>query len=199
MVKNLLPLAVGLAVVETIENLFRESQLGPSAGVAMVRWPNDILLQNKKVAGILSEGVALGSNNIAVIGIGLNVNTKTTDLSPTLQPYATSMVEHTGRQWDLDTITEMLLARLRGAWHDLTNPCAAEPVDATRRLLSELASRDALLGKMVTASVDEKRISGRGAGFAPNGALQLETERGIAKLLSATIISIDGQRVRHLL
>ena len=199
MVKNLLPLAVGLAVVETIENLFRESQLGPSAGVAMVRWPNDILLQNKKVAGILSEGVALGSNNIAVIGIGLNVNTKTTDLSPTLRPYATSMAEHTGRQWDLDAITEMLLARLRVVWRDMTNPCADEPVDATRRLLSELASRDALLGKMVTAAVGEKRISGMGAGFAPNGALQLETERGIAALLSATIVSIDGQSVRHLL
>jgi BirA family transcriptional regulator, biotin operon repressor / biotin---[acetyl-CoA-carboxylase] ligase len=78
-----------------------------------IKWPNDIMLGNKKSGGILIDNIWLGNNwQWAVIGIGLNINQKT--FNPTLKQ-ATSLIKHTKTKapYDIIIIAQQLLANLK--------------------------------------------------------------------------------------
>lgn len=86
-----LNMAISLSVFEYL------SVKGVSGGV--IKWPNDIIVQRKKLAGILIENSIKGTHiQHSVIGIGLNVNSKAADLPA----FATSLSMETGRVYDLD-------------------------------------------------------------------------------------------------
>lgn len=71
-----------------------------------IKWPNDILINNKKIAGILIENTVSGMNlNASVIGIGLNVNQ---DVFPEGISHATSLKLESGREFDLNHALEEL-------------------------------------------------------------------------------------------
>ncbi|MDE3056028.1 MAG: biotin--[acetyl-CoA-carboxylase] ligase [Verrucomicrobiota bacterium] len=72
-----------------------------------VKWPNDLLLNGKKVAGVLCEVIQEPSFIAAFVGIGVNLNMESGDLSKVNQP-ATSLKEETGREWDRDVFLEKL-------------------------------------------------------------------------------------------
>lgn len=73
-----------------------------------IKWPNDLLLSGKKVAGILCETVSLETRLGIALGIGLNVNVKT-EVLRTIDPPATSLLEISGHTWKLEQILEPLL------------------------------------------------------------------------------------------
>lgn len=75
-----------------------------------VKWPNDIMSGNKKIAGILIENIIKANDDlVSIIGIGLNVNQKTfKDLDA-----ATSMKLQSNQDFDLDSIMEKLIITLR--------------------------------------------------------------------------------------
>ncbi len=64
-----LTLAAGLAVAESIEN----SPKADGAPAPLIKWPNDIYLNGKKVCGILTELVRAGEKTVAVVGVGVNL------------------------------------------------------------------------------------------------------------------------------
>ncbi len=74
---------------------------------ARLKWPNDILVDGKKIAGILSETTPIQDNTVLVIGIGLNVNMLKNDLKEISQK-ATSMAVEANQLLDLDTINSNL-------------------------------------------------------------------------------------------
>src|SRR5207253_289707 len=83
----LLTMALGLATAQTIATV---------AGIACdLRWPNDVMLGEKKVAGILVQLV----QGAAIAGVGINVNQAA--FPPDLRTEATSLRLHTGRTWPL--------------------------------------------------------------------------------------------------
>jgi BirA family biotin operon repressor/biotin-[acetyl-CoA-carboxylase] ligase len=136
---DLLPLRAGLAVADL------------AGAAARVKWPNDVLLDGRKVAGILAEARAPAW---AVLGIGVNV----ASVPPEVADIATSL----GRE-----DVEQALAELLGALeHRL-----AQPADA---LLEDLRARDALLGARVRWSGGE----GTGAGIDETGALLVRAPDG---------------------
>jgi len=100
----LLGMMTSIAVTETLEG----------AGVsARVRWPNDVLVQERKIAGILPEARIAGSNiEVAIIGIGLNVNSTPDDFPEDLRDQVTSMLISTGRQWPIGETARLLLHKL---------------------------------------------------------------------------------------
>ncbi len=72
-----LPLLAGVALVDALRDV------APAAGPAALKWPNDLLLDGRKAAGILAEAVpTVGGPTAVVIGIGLNVTTAAADLPP---------------------------------------------------------------------------------------------------------------------
>lgn len=117
-------LAAGVACCETV----RHYQLN-----ATVKWVNDVLLNGRKVAGILTETMRTpkGGEEYVLIGIGLNVNNAT--FAPELRNLAASMSQFAGHALDLAEVTARLLAKL--AWNiGLLHYAEAEQLAADRGL-----------------------------------------------------------------
>jgi len=147
---RLLPLAAGVAVAELV---------GLSA---RVKWPNDVLLEGRKLAGILVEGRP--QESWAVLGIGLNVALRSEDFPPELR----------GRAGTLglapEAIEPMLAQLLAGLERWIRAP-AAEVLQAVR-------DRDALLRRRVRWAGGE----GEGAGIDGEGRLLVATAAGLTAL-----------------
>ncbi|MDX1906842.1 MAG: biotin--[acetyl-CoA-carboxylase] ligase [Bacteroidia bacterium] len=89
----------------------------PGAEV-LVKWPNDILVNRRKVAGILIENQLAGARvQAAVIGIGLNVNQ--TQFPPEIADRATSLSLEAGRLMSLEAVLSQVLDRLEGYYIQL--------------------------------------------------------------------------------
>jgi BirA family biotin operon repressor/biotin-[acetyl-CoA-carboxylase] ligase len=108
-----LPLLVGYAVRSAL----------PPAVAATLKWPNDVLIGDRKVAGILVERVESGSGAAAVIGIGLNVSTTPEELPV---PNATSLEIEMGAEPDRTELLADLLAELDRACRGWTAAPAAD-------------------------------------------------------------------------
>ncbi len=145
---DLLPLRAGLAVADL------------AGDAARVKWPNDVLLDGRKVAGILVEARA---PDWAVVGIGVNV----TGVPPEVADIATSLER---------SDVEEALAELLDALELRVAQPAAEVVAALRE-------RDALLGRRVRWSGGE----GVGAGIDASGALLVETAGGTIALSAGEV------------
>ena len=147
---RLLPLAAGVAVAETV-----------GAG-AKLKWPNDVLLDGRKLAGILVEGRP--QEGWAVLGIGLNVALRPEDFPPELRASAGTMgLEPEALE---PTLARMLVALER--WID------AEADD----VLAAVRARDALLDQPVRWAGG----AGRGAGIDGDGRLVVLTDSGRVSL-----------------
>jgi BirA family biotin operon repressor/biotin-[acetyl-CoA-carboxylase] ligase len=157
----LLPLAAAVAVCEACER---------TAGVGCaIKWPNDVWIEGRKVAGILIEGRP--QEGWAVVGIGLNVTTRS--FPPELAETATSRALCAGSDpaHSRNTSRDQVLAALLEALDALL----AAPADD---VLGRWRSRDALRGAPVAWS------GGRGmaAGITDAGALRVETDAGTVEL-----------------
>jgi BirA family biotin operon repressor/biotin-[acetyl-CoA-carboxylase] ligase len=101
----LLGLMASIAVAEAVE----------AAGIvrASLRWPNDVLVDGKKIAGILPEAV-LDSMAIhfVILGIGLNVNSRSSDFPEDLATPATSLLMCIGRESKIEHVARSLLERM---------------------------------------------------------------------------------------
>jgi len=148
-----LPLAAAVAVCEACER---------AAGVSCaIKWPNDVWIDGRKVAGILVEGRP--QEGWAVLGIGLNVCTAPEDFPPELRELATSL----GMDAPADALLDPLLDRLAAG---LAAP-QADVVTAWRE-------RDALRGQTVRWAEGE----GTADGITDSGALVVDTAAGRVEL-----------------
>ncbi|MGZ4381454.1 MAG: biotin--[acetyl-CoA-carboxylase] ligase [Gaiellaceae bacterium] len=159
-----LSLVGGLAAAQTVE-----AALGRAA---QLKWPNDVLVDGLKVAGVLAEA----RDGVVVVGVGLNVNQTAADLPAEARLPAASLRSLDGVERDRDALLADLLERLEAAYASwLEGGLAALHV--------ELASRDALAGRDV-------RIDGRSAralGIDAEGRLLLDSgpvESGEVTLVS---------------
>jgi BirA family biotin operon repressor/biotin-[acetyl-CoA-carboxylase] ligase len=136
--RPLLPLAVPLAVCEAAEAIAPFS--------CRVKWPNDVWVERRKLAGVLIESRA-GRDGWAVIGVGLNV--AVAEFPPELTDTATSLSAAEG---DGPTVPEALAA---------LNEALGRWVDApTEEVLAEFRSRDALAGEQVAWEQGEGVVAG---------------------------------------
>jgi BirA family biotin operon repressor/biotin-[acetyl-CoA-carboxylase] ligase len=149
----LLPLRAGLAVADLA---------GPGAAV---KWPNDVLLDGRKVAGVLAE--ARPQEGWAVLGVGINVALDPSDFPPELRDTAGTLGRRPQElQAALDEFLTHFAARLEQP--------GADALDALR-------ARDALRGRPVTWSEG----TGIGAGIDAAGALRVRRADGAVTVLEA--------------
>jgi len=151
---ELLPLAAAIAVCDACECE------GSLMATCAVKWPNDVWINGKKVAGILIEGRP--QEGWAVLGIGLNVWVDTDDFPPELRETATSLLIEYGAP----PIEDMLYGIV-----DHLDGWLGAPRDS---VLAAWRSRDALKGERVRWS-DGEGIAG---GIDESGALLVETRDG---------------------
>jgi BirA family biotin operon repressor/biotin-[acetyl-CoA-carboxylase] ligase len=131
-----------------------------------IRWPNDLLVNGKKVAGILTEmNAELGRLHAVVLGIGINVNHR--EMPAELRPTATSLRIETQRAWSRVQILIALLKELEGHYHLLLEKGSA--VIAERwAAASTYASGKRI--RIVTAEAESQATT---AGLDPSGALRV--------------------------
>jgi BirA family biotin operon repressor/biotin-[acetyl-CoA-carboxylase] ligase len=169
-----LSLRAGLAVVDAIEGLL------PSVRGLQLKWPNDVLMGGRKLAGLLCEARWEGGRPVhVVVGLGLNV----------VNPIPSSLADQ----------AVALANRAAGVTvSDLAQPLAeaisAAGLVAGALSASELAawaSRDALLGRPVTGA-----LSGTAAGIAPDGALLVRQDADVIGRVEAGEVVTAGQAAR---
>lgn len=156
--RPLLPLYAAVAVAETV------AELAPSARVG-IKWPNDVHLDGRKVAGILVEGRP--QEGWAVLGIGLNVAVDVGELPPELHGTAASLGLHPAQR---EPVLTALLARLE----DVLALPAGDLLDAWR-------ARDVLRGR----DVHWAGGTGVAAGVDGDGRLVVELAGGGRTALDA--------------
>ena len=153
-----LPLVMGLGVCRGLENLGIRPQL---------KWPNDVLLDGKKLCGILAECVNVGQGVLGVIlGVGANVNLTAQQADRIDQP-ATSLRIATGRVWSVPAV---LAAIMRSANEALDEWQAG----GFAAIQPQWLSRSADMGRPITVTdTGRLAISGTFAGLGETGQLLL--------------------------
>lgn len=152
---RLLPLAVAVAVCECCEAV--------APVTCAIKWPNDVWIERRKVAGILVEGRP--QEGWAVIGIGLNVSTRRDELPAGLHDAATSLRLACPEPPPLEPAA---------VFGPLMDALAARLADPPGRARDAWAERDALLGERVAWNGGE----GTAAGIDIDGALLVDTASG---------------------
>jgi BirA family biotin operon repressor/biotin-[acetyl-CoA-carboxylase] ligase len=150
-----------------------------------IKWPNDILIGDCKLAGILAE-IEIATDRLAYVIAGVGVNINQSSFPPEMALYATSLKLETGQTIDLDDFRQKLYVKL-DAWYDTF--LTQDATEITRRW-AELSSYAE--GKSVNVITGDRTISGATRGLTPAGALIVETSDGIRE----TILSGDVQKLQ---
>ncbi|MDO8211528.1 biotin--[acetyl-CoA-carboxylase] ligase [Conexibacter sp. CPCC 206217] len=162
----LLTLTAALAVADVA------AALDVAGRAPAIKWPNDVLLDGRKVSGILAEGRL--QDGWAVLGMGINVAIAQDDFPPELATRATTL----GRApADVERALELLLERLE-RW------LATEPAE----LLDAYRERDALEGRTISWDGNQ----GTAAGIADDGRLRVRDDAGREHLLDAGEIHLGA-------
>jgi len=167
--------AVSLAA--TIEN---------SLGLAVaIKWPNDISVSGRKVAGILAEsGTDVNSRPFAVVGIGVNVNHAPGEFPPELAGKAGSLSMATGRIIDRPTLAANLLRELDAR---LPQVAAAFP-----EMIAEASRRSLLLGRWVQVQSGHHILEGQAEALDSDGHLLLRRSDASLSRLTAGEVTLIG-------
>ena len=160
---TVLTLALGLGVARGI---------GEACIVSCdIRWPNDVLLNDKKCCGILVESAAEGASlRYAIAGVGINVNQAA--MPGELSDIATSLRIETGREYLREALLEAVLKHCERYYEMFLERGAQPVVEAFSRASSYVR------GKKVVVELGGSRIYGTSAGLDPGGVLLLEREDG---------------------
>lgn len=112
---------------------------------ARIRWPNDITIKDRKVAGVLVEGRTLATGSVFVIGIGVNVNAQAGDFPPELREAATSVAIELGHPVARLDVAQWTLLTLERWYRDFRSGDYGRIATVWRQLSSTLGRRVALL------------------------------------------------------
>jgi BirA family biotin operon repressor/biotin-[acetyl-CoA-carboxylase] ligase len=174
-----LTLACAVAAAESIGRCGRND--------AKIKWPNDILLNDKKVAGILVEASATkNKKKYYIAGIGINCHQKKEDFSDELSRTATSIDIQSGGICDRNRIAKRLLINLD---HYVTGG-----LENTGEIVEKWRSMSILLGKRITVEHNGRKFTGNCIGIEPIEGLVLQLERGGVKMFDAastTVVKIE--------
>ncbi|WP_420128889.1 biotin--[acetyl-CoA-carboxylase] ligase [Longimicrobium sp.] len=175
---GLLPLLVGLAAAEAVDAFVRPA-------VTQLKWPNDLQLAGRKIAGILCEGSWDGARpGSVIVGIGLNVLHAPGDFPDDVRETATSLRIVAG--WEPARV-EVAGAVAAAVARALRNP----PSQLTGAMLEALRRRDALEGRPVRVT-GAQETAGTALGVSPAGALLLRDPDGVLRTVTSGTVRLAG-------
>jgi BirA family transcriptional regulator, biotin operon repressor / biotin---[acetyl-CoA-carboxylase] ligase len=150
-----------------------------------IKWPNDILIRGKKVAGILTElSAEVDRVKHIILGIGIDVNLNANELPAELRKTATSLKIEAG-----ETIlrAELATAILRELDFDYARIGAGK----FSAVADEWESHCATIGKNVTVLIGDRKIRGRAESLDDDGALLLRTEHGHLERITGGDVTLE--------
>jgi len=152
-----------------------------------IKWPNDIVLNGKKLCGILTEMSAeIDEINYLIIGIGVNVNIELEDFPKELQAIATSIKIEKGDE----VIRKELAAAIINNFERYYK-CFIK-TGSIKDYINEYKERSAILGKEVRVTSSTLEIQGTVVDISEDGQLQLELQDGTIKEIISGEVSVRG-------
>ena len=172
-----LTLLASVAVAKTINHLYRLK--------TEIKWPNDVLINQKKVCGILTEGQIMGETlGFAILGIGINANFNIAAFPTHLKEAATTLREELGRKIERETLLCEVLAEIESYYELLGRGKFEAILDDWRRLAG-------LLGSYVEIGSDGRRIQGWAVDVDDDGALIVRLkDKTLLRVISGDVVKI---------
>lgn len=171
-----LPILAALAAAKTINSIL---------GVrARVRWPNDIVVGDRKLAGVIVEAKFKGNQvEYALVGVGINANFHS-DILGALGPASTSLEDLLGSPVDREEIITLLLMEIENVY-DL----ASANMSGAMRLLKDF---DCSRGRQVRIELRDEVVYGVITGYESFAKVQIKTTGGSCRLIeTSAVISVD--------
>jgi len=168
---TLLSLVAALSICETINSIYAIS--------STIKWPNDVRINGKKVAGILLESESDGNKlDFVILGMGINLNTHIDQLSPELKSTSTSIVNELKQSVDHHEFLRYLLLTLNKYYtvflnHDINS------------ILSEWKKHSDALGRNVKIVTSSDEIVGKALDIDESGFLIVVTDSGEHKKVTS--------------
>lgn len=170
-----LTLMVSVAVAKTISKLFRLK--------AEIKWPNDVLIEGKKVCGILTEAKTEGETlAFVVVGIGINANFDVNTLPPYLQDSSTTLKEELRKEVERESLLCTLLEEIELYYHLFISGKFSTMLNEWRGLAS-------FLGSYVQVVSRGEKLEGQAIDIDENGALMVKLrDQAIRKVTSGDMV-----------
>jgi len=163
----LVTLATGLSCREVLQASFGLD--------TRIKWPNDIYLDHKKIAGMLCESVLVDSPEIGsstvVVGVGLNVNSAVSDFPSELQPIVTTLFAHLNTKIQLPSLLILLVETISANVEMLSRDPQA--------ILAQWQRYDYLQGQEVVHTAGSTTIVGTGRGLSAHGYYRILDLQGV--------------------
>lgn len=172
-----LTFVAGLAVAKVLREMFDLR--------AETKWPNDVLVNGRKICGVLAEMNTTGETvNFVVVGVGVNVNFDVENVFPEqLKRVATSLEKELGRKVKLEKLFRALLERLENLYELFIK-------EGFNPILNEWKNYAGFLGCKVEVSSPAGKMSGLALDIDDEGALVLRLEDGTVKRVFVGDVSV---------
>ena len=163
----LITLAVGLACREVLSAMCRID--------ISIKWPNDLYITNKKVAGILCETVPhlvdAAFQPVVIIGVGINVNNSIIDFPAEIQPLITTLWDQASTRFDLPVLLNALISSIHRQ--------IAELKSSKSSMLKQWQQYDLFYMRNLIATLPSTIVTGQGLGIDQDGRYRLRDEAGV--------------------
>jgi len=171
-----LSICAGLALAQAI---------GELTGLdAKIKWPNDCLLNGRKVGGVLLElSAELDRINFIVVGIGVDVNQQLTDFPKNLATIATSIRIEWGKEIPRIKLLSSFLERLESIYLNFKN----NGIAPQRQLIKKFSS---LLGTKVAVKFGKEKIEGIAEDIDDNGSLVIRTGKDLRVVTAGEVTAV---------
>lgn len=173
--------APGLSIMTAVALADTTAQYCPKR--VRIKWPNDLLIGGKKVAGILTE-LSAERNRIhhVIIGVGINVNHGIGSFPEEIRGIATSLRRATRRKINRVEFLQRFLVNLETEFERYSR-------HGLRKALPRVRRYSSLIGREVRVKVGRNITTGRAVDIAPDGSLLIESE-GVSKAITAGEVTI---------
>ena len=169
-------LAAGLAVCRAVQTT--------TGCKAKIKWPNDVLIGNKKLCGILTE-IAAEADKVDFIIIGIGINTNNAHFPEEIAHKATSLLLETGHRIDRRTLLREVLKQLEIYTDEFFT-------DATGSVVNEYKTECATLGRQVQVLRGKEMLEGTAVDISDTGALIIQQPNGVRITASAGDTTVQG-------
>lgn len=150
----------------------------------MIKWPNDLLFENKKVCGILTELSARMDNiNFLVVGIGVNINQQEKDFPDEIKETASSLAIASGRVWQRTEVLNKILQEYENQYQNYLDVGFGNTLQLWRGL-------NTTLGKEVVVTTKEECYTGIAEEINESGCLLVRRNSGETEVLWAGDVSL---------
>ena len=178
-----IPLIAALAVSRAVQVT---ADLKPT-----VKWPNDILIGNRKLGGVLCESSGLGTSHaVVIVGIGLNVNIRRDDFPEDLRELGTSLMIEAQHPFDRAALLVTLLL-------EMETRCEAFLAGAHGDILKEYVLRCGTLGRRVIVELAHgEHVDGTAESILPDGSLRVTRTNAAGQPLTLDVRAGDVTHLR---